>query len=227
MKVSLKIRKIHRYLGLIIGIQFLIWTISGLYFSWTNLDEIHGDQFMKNPISKISFSGLSGLEYISNISKLELLNIANEPFYWVNEKQLYNAKNGNKLDETTEKQAIEVVNFHLKEDLEISTIEKIENVGPHHEYRGKPLPAYAINFNHPEKITAYVSAKNGKFQRVRHSSWRIFDFLWMGHTMDYNGRDNFNNILLRVFSLFGVLTVLSGFSLWFVTSSFYRKLFRF
>ena len=226
MKVSLKIRKIHRYLGLIIGIQFLIWTISGLYFSWTNLDEIHGDQFMKNPISKISFSGLSGLEYISNISKLELLNIANEPFYWVNEKQLYNAKNGNKLDEITEQQAIEVVNFHLKEDLTISTIEKIENIGPHHEYRGKPLPAYAIHFNHPEKITAYVSAKNGKFQRVRHSSWRIFDFLWMGHTMDYNGRDNFNNILLRVFSLFGVLTVLSGFSLWFVTSSFYRKLIR-
>lgn len=226
MKVSLKIRKIHRYLGLIIGIQFLIWTISGLYFSWTNLDEIHGDQFMKNPISKISFSGLSGLEYISNISKLELLNIANEPFYWVNEKQLYNAKSGNKLDEITKQQAIEVVNFHLKEDLEISTIEKIENVGPHHEYRGKPLPAYAIHFDHPEKITAYVSVKNGKFQRVRHSSWRIFDFLWMGHTMDYNGRDNFNNILLRVFSLFGVLTVLSGFSLWFVTSSFYRKLFR-
>ena len=226
MKVSLKIRKVHRYLGLIIGIQFLIWTISGLYFSWTNLDEIHGDQFMKNPISKISFSGLSGLEYISNISKLELLNIANEPFYWVNEKQLYNAKNGNKLDEITEQQAIEVVNFHLKEDLTISTIEKIENIGPHHEYRGKPLPAYAIHFNHPEKITAYVSAKNGKFQRVRHSSWRIFDFLWMGHTMDYNGRDNFNNILLRVFSLFGVLTVLSGFSLWFVTSSLYRKLIR-
>ena len=226
MKVSLKIRKVHRYLGLIIGIQFLIWTISGLYFSWTNLDEIHGDQFMKNPVSKISFSGLSGLEYISNISKLELLNIANEPFYWVNEKQLYNAKNGNKLDEITEQQAIEVVNFHLKEDLTISTIEKIENIGPHHEYRGKPLPAYAIHFNHPEKITAYVSAKNGKFQRVRHSSWRIFDFLWMGHTMDYNGRDNFNNILLRVFSLFGVLTVLSGFSLWFVTSSLYRKLIR-
>ena len=227
MKTSLKVRKVHRYLGLIIGIQFLIWTISGLYFSWTNLDEIHGDQFMKNPIPKISFSGLTGLEEIPDIKKLELINIANEPFYWVNEKQLYNAKSGSKLDEITEQQAIDVVNFHLKEDLEISTIEKIENVGPHHEYRGKPLPAYAIHFNHPEKITAYVSAKNGKFQRVRHSSWRIFDFLWMGHTMDYNGRDNFNNILLRVFSLFGVLTVLSGFSLWFVTSSLYRKLIRF
>ena len=47
-KTSLKFRKAHRYLGLFLGIQFLFWTISGLYFSWTNLDEIHGDQFKKN-----------------------------------------------------------------------------------------------------------------------------------------------------------------------------------
>ncbi len=39
------IRLLHRYLGIILGIQFLFWTISGLYFSWTNIDEIHGDQF--------------------------------------------------------------------------------------------------------------------------------------------------------------------------------------
>jgi len=227
MKTSLKIRKIHRYLGLIIGVQFLIWTISGLYFSWTNLEEIHGDQFIKSPKSDKSFSGLIGLDKVSNISTLELFNIANEPYFWVNGKQLYNAKTGDKLDEMTEKQAVDVVNFYLKEDLEILNIEKIKKVNSHHEYRGKPLPAYAIHFNHPEKVTAYVSARNGKFQRVRHTSWRIFDFLWMGHTMDYNGRDNFNNILLRIFSLFGVLTVLSGFSLWLVTSPTFRKLIKF
>ena len=44
-KISHKIRRAHRYLGLFLGLQFLMWTISGLYFSWTNLDEIHGDQF--------------------------------------------------------------------------------------------------------------------------------------------------------------------------------------
>lgn len=37
------IRKTHRYLGIFIGIQFVLWTLGGLYFSWTNLDEIHGD----------------------------------------------------------------------------------------------------------------------------------------------------------------------------------------
>ncbi len=44
-KTGLKIRKNHRYLGLFLGVQFLLWTISGLYFSWTDIDEIHGDQF--------------------------------------------------------------------------------------------------------------------------------------------------------------------------------------
>lgn len=36
-------RKVHRYLGLFIGVQFIAWTVGGLYFSWTNLDEVHGD----------------------------------------------------------------------------------------------------------------------------------------------------------------------------------------
>ena len=62
------------------------------------------------------------------------------------------------------------------------------------------------------------------FKKVRHQSWRWFDFLWMGHTMDYKGRDNFNNILLRIFSLFGVFTVLSGFVLWGTSSPTIIKL---
>lgn len=42
------IRKTHRWLGVILGIQFLLWTIGGLYFSWSNMDEVHGDFQKKN-----------------------------------------------------------------------------------------------------------------------------------------------------------------------------------
>ena len=38
-----KIRKSHRYLGVALGVQFLFWTLGGLYFSWSNMDEVHGD----------------------------------------------------------------------------------------------------------------------------------------------------------------------------------------
>lgn len=47
-KTAKWIRKAHRYLGIFLGIQFLMWTISGMYFSWTDIDEIHGDQFKKS-----------------------------------------------------------------------------------------------------------------------------------------------------------------------------------
>jgi hypothetical protein len=35
--------------------------------------------------------------------------------------------------------------------------------------------------------------------------------------MDYAGRDNFNNLLLRVFSFAGLAAVGSGFTLFFIT----------
>ena len=37
------LRRLHRYMGVTIGIQFLLWTVGGLYFSWSDMDEIHGD----------------------------------------------------------------------------------------------------------------------------------------------------------------------------------------
>ena len=107
---------------------------------------------------------------------------------------------------------------------EISGIELIENVGDHHEYRGRPLPAYEISYETPQNLKAYVAIENGAFQTVRHRDWRWFDFLWMTHTMDYQGRDNFNTLLLRAFSLLGLITVLSGFILWYISSPSIRKL---
>jgi hypothetical protein len=42
--------------------------------------------------------------------------------------------------------------------------------------------------------------------------------------MDYEGRDNFNTLVLRAFSLLGLITVFSGFLLWFTSSPSIRKL---
>jgi len=88
----------------------------------------------------------------------------------------------------------------------------------------KKLPAYQISFDSKEKVTAYVSVIDGSFQTVRHRDWRWFDFLWMTHTMDYQTRDDFNTLLLRSFSLLGLITVLSGFVLWGVSSPTIRRL---
>ena len=227
IKTALRIRKTHRYLGLIIGIQFLAWTLSGLYFSWTDLDEIHGDQFLKTDPKAKNYSNLLPLDSIAEgIEEINLVSIKAEPYYWINNSNLYHAQTGQLKQQLTEDEAIAVAQEHLISGLEIEKIELIEETGPHHEFRERPLPAYAIHFKHPDLLVAYVDASSGIFQRVRHQSWRWFDFLWMTHTMDYQGRDDFNNILLRIFSLFGVFTVMSGFLLWGTSSPTLRKLLK-
>lgn len=226
-KTALKIRKAHRYLGIFLGIQFLMWTISGMYFSWTDIDEIHGDHFKKTVPQQTAFSDLLGtsqLETQQPIQSLELLEIAEAPYYWINGSTLYNARTGKKKDEINQEEAIQVANRYMSPELKMAGITRITEVDAHHEYRGRPLPAYEISYETPENLKAYVAIENGAFQTVRHRDWRWFDFLWMTHTMDYQGRDDFNTIVLRTFSLLGLITVLSGFLLWYISSPTVRKI---
>jgi hypothetical protein len=224
-----KIRKTHRYLGLFIGIQFIMWTVSGLYFSWTDIDEIHGDQFLNQEIVHKDFTQLkspSEISKISGINSIELKDIAGIPHYWINDAKLINAETGELRNEISEKEALEIANKNMRADLKVSGVEKINEVGDHHEYRGGPLPAYVISYDSSGNIRTYIAANNGGFETLRHRDWRWFDFLWMTHTMDYEGRDDFNNIILRSFSILGLITVLSGFTLWFTTSPTIRKIFK-
>ncbi len=227
-KTAVFIRKAHRYLGIFLGIQFLMWTISGLYFSWTNIEEIHGDQFKKE-VQPVAHKDLLGLDAVSSkfeVTSLELRTITDQPYYWINDSILMDAKSGIVKAKISQDEALKVASEYIKENIEVVSVDLITEVGKHHEYRERPLPAYVISYNHPEDIKAYVSTVDGSFQRVRHRSWRWFDFLWMTHTMDYEGRDNFNTIVLRVFSLLGLITVLSGFTLWYVSSSTIRKILK-
>jgi hypothetical protein len=222
---ALRIRKTHRYLGLFIGLQFLAWTVSGLYFSWTDIDEIHGDPFRRIPSTAGVFSNLIPLDSIPEpIEDLSLVAINEAPYFWINNQSLYHAQTGLQKNRVTEQEAIEIAKENLVEGLKVARVELITKTDSHHEFRGQSLPVYAIHYDHPDLLVAYVDAQSGIFKKVRHESWRWFDFLWMGHTMDYQGRDDFNNLLLRVFSLFGLFTVLSGFLLWGTSSPTLRKI---
>ena len=222
-----KFRKAHRFLGIFIGIQFLFWTISGLYFSWTDIDKIHGDHYKKT-VDKATVY----LPFIQDtllhqlpfpLHSIKVKSIGEEKFFWVNDSLLVHPDSGEILPEISSEQAIAIVKDHILPAYQPITVERITAVGPHDEYRGRPLPAFKIPLSGEGNPVAYVDAVSGDFQRIRHTQWRWFDFLWMTHTMDYQGRDDFNTLLLRGFSLLGLITVLSGFALAFVTSTWLRR----
>lgn len=213
------IRRTHRFLGVFLGIQFLLWTLGGLYFSWTDIDKIHGDHFIKEVVKPTFDKSELHLSIADNIEikSLELKSILGEPYLYVNESQMYHAFTGEIRGEILKEEAIRIARNGLKDELTVERITYLTETGKHHEYRERPLPAWQLDFESPENISVYINAVDGSFQRIRHRQWRWFDFLWMLHTMDYQGRDNMNNLLLRGFSILGLITVMSGFTLFFMT----------
>ena len=236
------LRRAHRYLGVFIGIQFILWTIGGLYFSWTNLSEIHGDHLRAPSTVNISLPAGSiapddALARIrdrsseSRIEKVYFVELFGENFYAVEtvyeagrSTALLNVQTGEFRDPVSSDEAARIARkaaANVGEPIEVLYL-TADNVDKHHEYREKPLPAWAVNFEN--NVTVYLSAETGQVGAIRTDKWRAFDFLWMLHTMDFQGRDNFNNYLLRAFSILGVVTVLSGFALFFVSSRMLRRL---
>jgi hypothetical protein len=197
-------------------VQFLFWTLGGLYFSWTNIDRIHGDHFQKAklPPPTVPLALLSNLRDTSfQIHSLEAREILGIQYLWVNGEKLIDAKTGQEKLGISEEEAVDIAGAVILPGYQVRRTDYITEVGPHHEYRGQALPAWVITYEGDEQLKAYVSARDGKIQRVRHDSWRIFDFLWMLHIMDYNTRDDINNWVLRGFSVLGIFTICSGFLL--------------
>lgn len=235
------IRRSHRYLGVILGIQFLFWTIGGLYFSWTSLDEVHGDLQHKHPphlsagISLVSPTVvLNALpEVADSLHIIQLVSILNKPFYSIQyfsgktfKKILADATTGQIRPAITKEESVKIASESFNGEPKLASVEYITTTHGHHEYREKPLPAWAVTFDHPTNTTVYVSSESGRVESFRNNKWRVFDFLWMMHTMDYKQRDNINNWLLRAFSIFGLLTIFSGFLLFWVSSKRLKRLRR-
>lgn len=231
MNKKLLIRKAHRYIGLLVSLQLLAWTIGGIWFTWNDIDDIHGDylrNFDKPEISQPHISTQAAIDEVldfNSLDSIQVISFLKQPVYRIQyndnhnngQTVLVNAITGSIIPDITKQQAIDIAKENTSFEAEISSIELITETGKHHEYRAKPMPAWAITYDYPDSPTFYVSTKLGILTSVRHTSWRIFDFLWMLHTMDYEGRDDFGNWLIKIFSLIALITAISGIVLFFIS----------
>ncbi len=237
MNNKLLIRKAHRYIGLLVAIQLFAWSLGGIWFTWNDLDKIHGDHLKKTQATVIHQNTVSVQDSINAIKdfktlkSLNLIEFFNHPAYNIHyfdqdniqKSIIIDATNARPLNSLTKNQAITVAQSQASFNAEVNHIELLTQTSSHHEFRAKPLPAWAVTFDHPGQPTFYISAKTAELISVRHNDWRIFDFLWMLHTMDYQGRDDFGNWLIKIFSVIAVLTAISGILLFIISSTRQKK----
>ncbi len=240
-KTRFRIRRFHRFLAVFVGLQFIFWTASGLFFAWSDMDEVHGD-YEKAPVAlfsstqKIVFpaaaiDSLKTTAGLDSLLEIRLVAVLGRPVWQIHffekreKEQGRGAKKTALADGETgfvrpflaEKEASEIARSAYAGSGKITKIERIETADGWHEYREQPLPAWAVAFDDPRRTTVFVAERLGTAQKFRNRPWRVFDFLWMLHTMDFRGRDDISNPVLRVFSILGLTVVLSGFGLFFAS----------
>jgi Na+-transporting NADH:ubiquinone oxidoreductase subunit F len=95
----------------------------------------------------------------------------------------------------------------------ITSAELVERDAPI-EYREKALPAWRVRVAGDGGMTIWVDARTGDVTARRSDVWRLYDFLWSLHIMDYSERESFNHPLIIAAALLGIATVFSGAILW-------------
>ena len=199
MNRSFSIRKIHRYLSIFIAIQLLLWTISGIYFAFNKIELIRGEQY-RLPLDK-EFRIFTRLDQ----------QIIEENINGIKTYSTY--PDGKKINVLTQEEALVIAKIKTSLIPINATLITEDTAGS--EYRGRPLPLYKISTDTKEKINIYVNPMTGDILSIRSDSWRIWDFFWALHIMDYKDRENINNILLKIFSILALVTSVSGIVLFF------------
>ena len=216
MKLLNTSRKFHKWLMLFLGIQFLIWSVSGAYMVIFDIDYIHGDSLVINHQTKIDASKItypiSELKnQYSGAENIEVgLFIGQEVYRFtqLDEKILLNASNGQQLSPLSANEAINAAKHNYSGRGEVANTELITE-NPPIELSRRALPAWRVNFDDFGNPSIYVSAQTGQLVGKRHEFWRIFDWMFSFHVMDYEEEDPSNQLLFW-FTLFSIIASIFG-----------------
>ncbi len=224
MKPLVLLRKAHKWLGLIIGLQLLFWVVGGLVMSALSLDEVHGDHLHHTPetlpLNASLLDKVAGIIESRNIDAkaISVQKTAVAPVLTVSDvasqTHYFNLITGQPLTSISETQARKIATTLYAGNGDVESIEKINKAST--EYR-KELPAWRVNFDDSEGTSFYLHTLTGELQSVRNDRWRIFDFVWTLHIMDYEDRTDFNHPLLIIAAALALLLVLAGIYLVFKT----------
>ena len=200
----LVIRRTHKWLALFVGLQVALWTITGFYMVVVHIDTIHGDSLVRRPPSasfdlRTVSSPAALLASNPHTREIRLQRLLDAPVWKVETARgaaLYDARTGGALPALSVDQVRAVAKQNFATPAQIVAIRLLTKAPM--ELKSRKPPFWQVEFAGWNRPTLYISPTTGEMISRRHLLWRVFDFAWMLHIMDYRDRSDVNNPLLRV-----------------------------
>lgn len=226
MKPAFWARRMHKWIGLVIGVQALLWMVSGTFMAIVSLAPIR-EARLNTPVEP-ELNAASGLldsaalsQRFPGMTSYQLKRVLGRQVFQIDvqtDSVLVDARTGNTIEPLDEEDVRAIAASLYKGNAPPAEIAWLE-VAPR-EVSRDPAPMWSVTYRDDDATTLYLSP-TGQLLAHRHAVWRWFDTMWMLHIMDYRDRADAANTLLRVASLIALLFCFSG--LWLLLYSFRRK----
>jgi hypothetical protein len=210
MGVRASLRRYHVWLGWLVALPFLFWTVSGLVMVAKPIDEVRGTNLLA-PLKPIHFADtlvapqIEGLPVIA----ITLEPRAGGPRWEIDfadgQSRLADPLTGKLMPRLGAADAAREVTYRYTGQARVASTSRVDANSPPLELR-KALNGWRVAMS--DGTHFYVDGGSGEIIAKRTSWWRIYDFMWGLHIMDLQGREDTNNPWIVSFAVLSLGMVL-------------------
>lgn len=222
---SVWLRRIHKWVGLVIGLQFLLWAISGTAMALLDMDEVAGGPRAQTAVPALSAASTAWPQVQralrgERLSKLAIRRLPQGSAYQVTTSKgvrLFSAIDGSPVA-IDARIAAAVARAAHPDSAAVKSVRPLQELTL--AVREHELPIWEVDFGDAQSTAYYVSGSTGELLERRNDSWRLWDFFWMLHIMDYGDRASFNHPLIIAMAV--GLVWLAGTGVWLLFRTMWR-----
>jgi uncharacterized iron-regulated membrane protein len=204
------LRKYHIWLGWVIGLPMLAWTVSGLVMVIQPIEKVRGEHLLAEPpVLSPSVPPVPPQIGPRPVASLVLEQRSDGPVWLVRyadgQARLADGATGRLLPPLSAADAAQAVRARYAGKASISAIDKTSADNPPIDLRRK-VESWRVTMSDGTRF--YVNAATGEIIARRTFFWRIYDFMWGLHIMDLKTREDTSNPLVIGFGIVTLVTTI-------------------
>lgn len=210
MGLRSSLRRYHVWLGWLVGVPMLFWTVSGLVMVARPIEEVRGTDLLK-PVAPIpSTAGFTApIIQGRSLTQMSLESRAAGPRWIVRfadgDARLADPATGRLLPPLGAPEAAREVAARYAGTATVAGTSRVAADSPPLELR-RTMNGWRVAMS--DGTHFYVDSGSGEIVARRTKWWRVYDFMWGLHIMDLEGREETDNPWVVTFSALSLAMVL-------------------
>ena len=210
LRVRHSLRRYHIWLGWLIGLPMLFWTLSGVVMVWKPIEEVRGTGLLSDPAPfELKSAPVAPVVEGRGLKTLTIEQRADGP-RWVlrfadGGSRLADPASGRLLPGYSAADAVREVMARYTGKARVASVTRTDPAKPPLDLR-REIAAWQVRMS--DGTHFYVDASSGEIVARRTRFWRFYDWMWGLHIMDLETREDTHNPLIIGF---GIATLLTTF----------------